>query len=362
MGHRGDSISESSANNKAFLRKDSEQYETLVKSAGQLEADLRANDPWDVQHASSFCNIGNICSQMGMHSDALAMYEWDLQITEHNLNSDDLRVIGSKYNSGLALCKLGRYAEALTLLEDVLRVRKAILGSEHVDVANALTCIGGIHSCKGRHAEALARYEKATSIRKAALGPDHATVALSLRNSSTTLACLGQTSFAIEHCEEAYAILLRQMGSDHRLTVEAKQLLADLTAGNPRAQVFTHSRFTPGLDLDLFLFLVNQQFEKFSSAACDPCNSLRVCADLAITTGHRRRRPQGDRSPPAPVHRGPAAPPRRGRPALRPGLAGLPSRRGGPPAQCRPVRVAGPASAEHPSASDGDSRFGRPRL
>jgi tetratricopeptide (TPR) repeat protein len=215
----------------------SQDIELLVISAGLLESSVRKNDPWDLKHGTAFCKIGNVCSRMGMPSEALAMYEKDLQITGQCLSNDDLRVVGSKYNCGLALCKLGRYAEALTLLEDVLRVRTAALGSHHVDLADALTCIGGIHSCTGRHAEALDRYQQATSIHKADLGPNHPTVALSLRNSATALACLGQTSRAIEDCEEARAILLHQVCPDHRLTAEVKQLLADLAAGNPRAQV-----------------------------------------------------------------------------------------------------------------------------
>ena len=296
-----------------------EQDEMLISSAGQLEVSFRTNDPWDLVLGTAFCNIGNICSRMGMLSDALAVYERDLQITERSLNTDDLRVIGSKYNSGLTLCKLGRYAEALTLLEEVLRVRAAALGSEHVDVANALTCIGGIHSCTGRHAEALERYEQATSIRKAVLGPDHVTVAMSLRNSGTALACLGQTSLAIEHCKEAHAILLRQLGPEHPISAKIKELLADLTTGNPRAQVRTQQRFS------LHLFDVCEKFRVLTSqpqqavAIADPTTTARPLHpaiesllrrhDEAVARASAAARPAEARSP------GAAQPPAQRRPS-----------------------------------------------
>ncbi len=91
---------------------DIEEHETFMTLAGYLGDSIRRNSPLDLQVGTAFCNFGNFCSRMGMLPEALAMYEMDIKITGLGLKDDDPRVVGSKYNYGLALCKLGRYSEA----------------------------------------------------------------------------------------------------------------------------------------------------------------------------------------------------------------------------------------------------------
>ena len=308
MGHN-DTEALSLTNNKESTGQVIEKYEMLLSSTEKLGFSLHASDPWDLKHGTAFCNIGNTCSRMGLLSEAIAMYGRDLQITTRSLDANDPRVIGSKYNSGLVLCRLGRYAEALTLLEGVLDARISTFDSQHLELANTLTCIGGIYSCTGRHAEALDRYQQAASIRKAALGPDHTTVAQSLRHSATALACLGQTSLAIEDCDAAHAILQRQMGQsgyNHQLAAEVKQLLADLTTGNPRAQV---------LESPTHISRRGFCFDAWQDIRCTLCCCVcakpsRALPDLPNQSGHRRCRSHGDGPPSPPGRREPAAQPR----------------------------------------------------
>lgn len=204
---------------------------TLDTLVCDLEDVMNSYGPWDLNVGLMFCNVGNVCSRMGLLVEALMMYEKDLRIARcFTRNNDDLRVAGAHYNIGLTLCRLGRYSEALMHLEEALRVRRDRLHPLQPEIADTLSCIGGALALDGRPQDALTQYEEALACRQAALPPNHPSVAQSMLDLATVQRSLGRSSAALELGTAAHAALLSTLGPDHNSTVAAAGLLGDISA------------------------------------------------------------------------------------------------------------------------------------
>ena len=201
--------------------KDGEFYTALQSGKERLEYLIETSGPWDVKVGETYCILGNVYSRVGMHRDALAMYEKGVDIMRKTLCDDDSRLAGTRYNIGLVCCKLRRFRRALPHLEQALMARTAALGPQHPDVADTLICVGGALAAQGRHADALERYDAALTARCAALGPDHPSITVTLRSSAVSLRSLGQHAVAAEREQRVHAMLLRQLGPDHPWTMDA---------------------------------------------------------------------------------------------------------------------------------------------
>jgi serine/threonine-protein kinase len=205
-------------------RGDTTARELLSRGSERIAKDL-AGQP-DLQ-ARLMVFMGGLYTQMGLHAQALPLFQRALEVRRATSVAPSLDVATAAYHLGLLLDQMGRYSEARPLLEEALSIRIERLGPEHIETAKVLNILALLHKHLGSLDEARRLHERVLAIQESVLGATSADVAMSCNNLALIHQTLGNHAESRQLFERAVAIHERNNGPSHVLVATSLLNLAD---------------------------------------------------------------------------------------------------------------------------------------
>ena len=124
--------------------------------------------------------LGNVYSDLGEYTNAVAMHEKALRIRKKLHGNQHPDVAKSLHDLGTILNRQGHWPEAEIVARDALLLRKKLLGHEDVLVAQSLILLAGMLRAEFKFAQAEALSREALTMHRKLWGNDHAEVARTL--------------------------------------------------------------------------------------------------------------------------------------------------------------------------------------
>lgn len=145
-------------------------------------------------------NMINTYSQLGMHEEAIKMYNELISIT----NENSLEILALNNNKAMSMSRLGKNEEAYEILKVVYKKRKEFLGENYPETINTLYNMAIVLSHLSRFDEAITLYNEVYEKRVKLLGANHPKTIDTKNGIGMTYFYKGDYENALKLVKEAY--------------------------------------------------------------------------------------------------------------------------------------------------------------
>jgi len=193
--------------------------------------------PEDADRLSAQDNVADALSNLGRHSEALAMKRENLAVGERVFGKDHPGTMTAASNLARSLMTLRNFQKAETLARSLLARHRAHpdFGKEHENTLCTASLLAQCLGMQGKCAEAAELHTATLATQRRVLGEDHTRTLETARALGQVLRLLGNHDEAVALLRDTHARSRRVLGKDHEVTLEAALFLGAALVRHPNA-------------------------------------------------------------------------------------------------------------------------------